>query len=85
MTLQELRQAIGRASMDFYTHKLSRLDEMSPYKQDFMVTVIDIIANNSYLAEMMRPLGDSAEGMPLEIKKYLVDLGVILPSKKYGT
>ncbi len=71
MTLQELRQAIGRASRDFFMDKMSRLDEMTPYKRQFMIKVIDIIANNSYLAEMMRSLGDSAEGMLFDIKKYL--------------
>ncbi|MBA3017276.1 MAG: B12-binding domain-containing radical SAM protein [Proteobacteria bacterium] len=71
MTLDELRKAIGKASMDFYTDKLSRLDKMSPYKRKFMIAVIDIIANNSYLAEMMGSLGENADGMPLDIKKYL--------------
>jgi len=51
--------------------KLSRLDEMTPYKRQFMIAVIDIIANNSYLAEMMSSLGENADGMPLDIKKYL--------------
>jgi anaerobic magnesium-protoporphyrin IX monomethyl ester cyclase len=81
MTLQELKQAIGRASMVFYSHKLSKLDQMSPYKRHFMIAVIDIIANNSYLAEMMRSVTDDAEGMPLDIKAYLANLGVDLPSK----
>lgn len=71
MTLQELRQAIGRASRDFFMDKLSRLDEMTPYKRQFMIKVIDIIANNSYLAEMMGSLGENADGMPFDIKKYL--------------
>ncbi|MBW1743867.1 MAG: cobalamin-dependent protein [Deltaproteobacteria bacterium] len=84
MTLQELRQAIGRSSMDFYTHKLSRLDEMSPYKRQFMIAVIDIIANNSYLADMMRSLGGDGEGMPFDMKAYLADLGVVSPSKSRG-
>lgn len=74
MTLHELRQAIGRSSMDFYTYKLSRLDEMTPYKRHFMTAVIDIIANNSYLAEMMKSLGDGADGMPVDMKKYLGSL-----------
>jgi len=73
MTLQELKQAIGRASMEFFTDKLSRLDEMTPYKRKFMIAVIDIIANNSYLAELMRGIGEPG-GMPAMIKKYLADL-----------
>jgi hypothetical protein len=39
-----------------------------------MTAVIDIIANNSYLAEMMKSLGDGAEGMPVDIKKYIGSL-----------
>jgi len=82
MTLQELRQAIGRASMDFYMDKLSRLDEMTPYKRHFMIAVIDIIANNSYLAEMMRSLGDGPDGMPLDMKECLANAGIVLPPKQ---
>jgi anaerobic magnesium-protoporphyrin IX monomethyl ester cyclase len=79
MTLRELRQAIGRASMDFYADKLSRLDEMSDYKRAFMIAVIDIIANNSYLADMMSSIGDDGECMPSDIKEYLANLGITSP------
>jgi hypothetical protein len=46
-----------------------------------MIAVIDIIANNSYLADMMRSLGSDGEGMPLDMKAYLAHLGVVSPSK----
>lgn len=73
MTLHELRQAIARASRDFYMYKLSRLDEMTPYKRQFMIAVIDIIANNSYLADTMASLNENTEGMPLEVKRLLME------------
>jgi anaerobic magnesium-protoporphyrin IX monomethyl ester cyclase len=76
MTLEELRQAIGRASMNFYSHKLSKLDEMTPYKRQFMLAVIEIIANNSYLAEMMRSASAGVDGMPSEMREFLAGLGV---------
>jgi hypothetical protein len=46
-----------------------------------MIAVIDIIANNSYLAEMMRSIGDGADGMPLEISEFLANLSVTLPCR----
>ncbi|MBU4492078.1 MAG: hypothetical protein KKD69_06410, partial [Euryarchaeota archaeon] len=45
---------------DFYMDKLSRLDEMSSHKREFMIAVINLIANNSYLAEQMKGVGNKS-------------------------
>lgn len=74
MSLEELKRELGHAARDFYMDKLSRLGEMSPYKRDFMVTVINLIASNSYLAEQMVGMGDGLGEMPAEVKKYLANL-----------
>jgi anaerobic magnesium-protoporphyrin IX monomethyl ester cyclase len=50
MTLEEVTSELGRASSDFYMHKMKNLDRMSARKREFMVKVVHIIATSSYLA-----------------------------------
>jgi anaerobic magnesium-protoporphyrin IX monomethyl ester cyclase len=71
MTLDEVWKELGRASRDFYMHKLNTLGSMSSYKSDFMVKVIKLIAEDSYLAEHM------GGEMPEEIKRLLKGAGII--------
>jgi anaerobic magnesium-protoporphyrin IX monomethyl ester cyclase len=71
MTLSEVRDELGRASREFYMHKLLTLDEMSLNKREFMIKVIEIIATESYLAKDMK--GAFPEG----IKKLLEKVKVI--------
>jgi anaerobic magnesium-protoporphyrin IX monomethyl ester cyclase len=65
MILDEVRDELGRASRDFYMHKLKRLDVMSSHKREFMIKVIKIIAEDSYLARDMKG------AIPKEIKGLL--------------
>ncbi|MBI4823042.1 MAG: cobalamin B12-binding domain-containing protein [Nitrospirae bacterium] len=73
MTLNEVRDELGRASMEFYMHKLETLDKMSSRKRDFMIKVIKLIAEDSYLAGDMRT-------MPEEINRVLKKAGIPMPS-----
>lgn len=68
MTLAEVSEEIGRASREFYMYQMSRLDEMSDRKREFMVKVMHILATSSYLAETMQ--GD----MPAEVRRLLAGL-----------
>ena len=70
MTLQEVQEWLGRASREFFTHKMNTLDTMSPKKREFMVKVIHIIATSSYLAKTMKGT------MPEDIKKMLEKLHI---------
>jgi len=74
MSLKDLKKELGFANRDFYMDKLSRLDEMSDHKREFMIAVINLIANNSYLAEQMMGIGNKSGEMPAQIKKYLAEL-----------
>jgi len=65
MTLQEVHDWLGKASREFFTHKMNTLDSMSPKKREFMIKVIHIIATSSYLAKTMKG------SMPEDIKKLL--------------
>ncbi|HEY6838937.1 MAG TPA: radical SAM protein, partial [Geobacteraceae bacterium] len=68
MTLDELERALGRASQQFYMHKFQNLDELSPWKREFMLAVFDILVNNSYLAGQMRAMMKEGKEMPPEVK-----------------
>ena len=70
MTLQEVQEWLGRASREFFTHKMNTLDTMSPKKREFMIKVIHIIATSSYLAKTMKGT------MPEDIKKMLEKLHI---------
>jgi anaerobic magnesium-protoporphyrin IX monomethyl ester cyclase len=65
MTLEEMAAELGKASRDFYMHKMKNLDSLSAKKQEFMVKVIHIISTSSYLASVMKGV------MPEEVKKML--------------
>ncbi len=65
MTLQEVQDWLGKASREFYTHKMNTLNIMTPKKREFMIKVIHIIATSSYLAKTMKGT------MPQEVRKML--------------
>jgi anaerobic magnesium-protoporphyrin IX monomethyl ester cyclase len=71
MTLEEVSKELGLASMNFYMHKISNLDKMSSAKREFMIKVIKLIAEDSYLAK------DMAE-MPAAINKVLEQAGIAI-------
>jgi anaerobic magnesium-protoporphyrin IX monomethyl ester cyclase len=78
MTREELTTELGKASRDFYFHKLQNLEKMSAKKQEFIVKVIHIITHNSYLAKAMQGI------MPPEMKKIMEKLGNFHGGKASG-
>ncbi|HEX9023203.1 MAG TPA: cobalamin-dependent protein [Geobacteraceae bacterium] len=72
MTLAELEGELGRASQKFFMHKFLHLHELSPWKQEFMVSVLDILINHSYLAGRMKAvMREGGKEMPEEVKALL--------------
>lgn len=71
MTVEELERELGRASQKFYMHKFQKLHDLSPWKQTFMVAVLDILINNSYLAGQMRAMMKEGKEMPPEVQALL--------------
>ena len=68
MTLEELERELGRASQKFFMHKFQNLHQLSPWKQEFMLAVFDILINNSYLAGQMRAMMKEGGQMPPEVQ-----------------
>jgi anaerobic magnesium-protoporphyrin IX monomethyl ester cyclase len=65
MTIEEVTTELGSAARNFYMHKMSTLDAMSPKKREFMIKVVHIIATSSYLAKTMKGV------MPREMRQML--------------
>ena len=71
MTLEELERALGKAAQRFYMHKFQNLDKLTPWKQEFMLSVLDILINHSYLAEQMKDAMKEGREMPPEVRELL--------------
>ena len=69
MTLEELERELGKASQKFFMHKFQHLHELSPWKQEFMLSVLDILIHHSYLAGQMKAaMREGGAEMPQEVK-----------------
>ncbi|ACH40460.1 anaerobic magnesium-protoporphyrin IX monomethyl ester oxidative cyclase-related enzyme [Citrifermentans bemidjiense Bem] len=77
MTVEELERELGRASQKFYMHKFQKLHDLSPWKQTFMVAVLDILINNSYLAVQMRSMMKEGKQMPPEVQALLKSIKTV--------
>jgi len=68
MTMEELGRELGRASQKFFMHKFQNLHSLTPWKQEFMLSVLDILVNHSYLAGQMKAAMREGKQMPEEVK-----------------
>jgi anaerobic magnesium-protoporphyrin IX monomethyl ester cyclase len=69
MTLMELEGELGKASQKFFMHKFQNLHSLSPWKQEFMLSVLDLLINHSYLAGQMKAaMKEGGREMPQEVK-----------------
>ncbi|MCL5292112.1 MAG: B12-binding domain-containing radical SAM protein [Actinobacteria bacterium] len=67
MRVEELSDALLRCFRDFYIGKFARLDDLSPFKREYMLKVAKLLAEHSYLKEQMKGMGE----MPAEVKALL--------------
>lgn len=68
MSVDELEKELGKAAQKFYMHKFQKLDQMSSWKKDFMLAVLDIFINHSYLAGQIKAAMKEGKEMPPEVK-----------------
>jgi anaerobic magnesium-protoporphyrin IX monomethyl ester cyclase len=81
MSLAEVEMELGHAARRFFMHKFQNLNKLSPWKQEFMVAVFDLLVNNSYLAGQMRTMAAEGGKMPAEIKQILKKMQVAKDGK----
>lgn len=75
MTIAELEKELAGAAQKFFMHKFQNLDKLSPWKQEFMIAVLDLLMNHSYLGEQMKGMADGHQEMPAEVQKIFQKLG----------
>ncbi|QSV44248.1 B12-binding domain-containing radical SAM protein [Geobacter benzoatilyticus] len=75
MTMEELERHLGRASQKFFMHKFQNLENLSAWKQEFMLSVLDLLINHSYLAGQMKAMLKEGKEMPAEVKALLKTVG----------
>jgi anaerobic magnesium-protoporphyrin IX monomethyl ester cyclase len=73
MTLEELHGELHRATGHFFRHKFENLASLSPDKRSFMVRVLKLLIENSYLGDEMRRMAGHAK-MPDSVKAMLADV-----------
>lgn len=71
MTMEELGRELGKASQKFFMHKFRHLNTLTPWKQEFMLSVLDLLMHHSYLAEQMKAAMQGGAGMPEDVKAML--------------
>ncbi|MBT0665654.1 cobalamin-dependent protein [Geobacter pelophilus] len=71
MTLEQLEKELGRASQKFFMHKFQNLHTLSSWKQEFMLSVLDLLINHSYLADQMKAAMKEGKQMPEEVRNLI--------------
>lgn len=78
MTLAELHGELHRATGHFFYDKFKNLSKLTPEKRKFMVKVLKLLIEHSYLgAEMKRMAGHAS--MPESVKQMLREIGMDIP------
>jgi anaerobic magnesium-protoporphyrin IX monomethyl ester cyclase len=69
MTREEVNKHLLRAFKDFYMEKLSKIEETSEFKKNYMIEVTRLLINDSYLSGQMK--GEMPEKVRQFIEKYI--------------
>ena len=73
MTMEELHSELHRATGHFFRHKFENLGKLSPEKRSFMVRVLKLLIENSYLGHEMRHMAGHAQ-MQESVKAMLAEI-----------
>ncbi len=73
MTMDEVRRELHRATGHFFHDKFKNLSRLSPEKRTFMVRVLKLLIENSYLGREMHAMAKGAQ-MPEEVRRMLAEI-----------
>lgn len=73
MTMEELHQELHRATGYFFHDKFKNLSKLTPEKRSFMVRVLKLLIENSYLGSEMRHMAGNAQ-MPEPVRAMLAEI-----------
>lgn len=79
MSLDEVRAELHRATGEFFRDKFHRLDELSAEKRHFLLAVLKLLIEHSYLGPEMHRMATGA-GMPEHVQRMLAEAGIEVPS-----
>ncbi len=70
MEVEDVRRALLRASGDFWRHRFEGLESMPAAKQDYLIRVLELLIEHSYLGKEMK-CAMGGGGMPAHVKAVL--------------
>ncbi len=73
MTLAEVQRELHRATGHFFHDKFKNLDRLPPEKRRFMVRVLKLLIEKSYLGAEMHRMASGAQ-MPEEVRRMLAEI-----------
>ncbi|HET7826026.1 MAG TPA: hypothetical protein VFK90_11865 [Anaeromyxobacter sp.] len=73
MTMEEVQSELHRATGHFFRHKFENLDKLTPEKRTFMVKVLKLLIEKSYLGREMHRMASGA-AMPESVKRMLGEI-----------
>jgi anaerobic magnesium-protoporphyrin IX monomethyl ester cyclase len=76
MSLDEMRRELHRATGHFFHDKFQNLDRLSPWKRAFMVRVLKLLIEKSYLGKEMHQMARGAK-MPESVRKMLAEIEAV--------
>jgi len=77
MTVDEMNRALHQATADFFRDRFHRLGEQTPAKRRFMVSVLKVLIEHSYLGEEMAAMASRAR-LPYAMASLLRETGLKL-------
>ncbi len=78
MTLDEMQRELHRATGHFFHDKFQRLGELSADKRRFMLAVLKLLIEHSYLGGEMHQMAGHAS-MPESVRRMMAEAGIELP------
>jgi anaerobic magnesium-protoporphyrin IX monomethyl ester cyclase len=73
MTMEEMQSELHRATGQFFHDKFKNLDKLTPEKRAFMVKVLKLLIENSYLGHEMHKMASGAQ-MPESVRRMLAEI-----------
>jgi anaerobic magnesium-protoporphyrin IX monomethyl ester cyclase len=73
MTMEQVQSELHRATGHFFHDKFKNLGKLSPEKRSFMVRVLKLLIEESYLGDEMRAMAQHAQ-MPESVKRMLEEV-----------
>ena len=70
MSVDALRDELNRATRVFYMDKFSKLGSMSSFKREYMIAVMKLLMEHSYLTSQIKDIHSS---MPEDVRKFIKD------------